>query len=155
MTNTKTLFAGLALLLGSQAQAADPSPPAPAQSTGLYGVKLAEPDLAKAAAFYELLGMKKGRVNQRSGSQEMIWPAPATGSKLSLFQNPGPNIGIVAAGTFMVVQVPDTRAAAAALKAGGFTIFAEPHGSGPAIVAIALDPGGNRIEIVSPNRDTK
>lgn len=155
MTNMQTVIAGLALLLATQAQAADSSAAAPVQNTGLYGVKLAEPDLAKAVAFYELLGMKKGRLNQRSGSQEMVWPAPAIGSKLSLFQNPAPNSGIMAAGTFLVIQVSDTHAAAAALKAGGFTVLAEPHLSGPAIVAIVLDPGGNRIEIVSPKRDAQ
>lgn len=155
MVKFMALPAGLALMLGCQPLFADSSPPVPQSSTGLYGVKVAEPDLAKAAVFYGLLGMQKGRVNPRSGSQEMVWPGPASGSKLSLFQNPGPDSGIVIGGTFMVIQVPDTRIVAHALKTAGFTVVSEPHLSGPAIVAIALDPGGNRIEIVSPDRDSK
>lgn len=145
-----SLCVGLAFSVGVQAQPSTPS----ASPTGLYGVKLAESDLPKAIAFYEVLGMAKGRATHNGEVQEMLWVPPARGSNLSLFLDKNGDTGLVAGGVSMLVQVADTRAAVIALKAGGFSV-SEAQASARTVVAHAVDPGGNKLEIVSPNRDAK
>jgi predicted enzyme related to lactoylglutathione lyase len=148
-THAMTLLVGLVLTAVLQAQPAN----APVQPTGLYGVKLAEPDLSRAVAFYALLGMRTGRTSHNGDVQEMVWAPPAGGSNLSLFRDDHGSSGLVAGGVSIVVQVADTRASIAALKMNGFSIVAEPRASGRAMIAVAADPGGNKIEIVSLNHD--
>jgi predicted enzyme related to lactoylglutathione lyase len=141
----KLIAATAALLLaGSVPAAAQPVAP-----IGLYAVKIAVTDYARAIRFYSLLGMAAG-TKYNASEWELRWVDPARGAVFIMVRDETGRFGVTKGGGFVVLSVADVAASGARLKAAGFTVAGEPHATQQGVFWVIKDPDGNSVELVGP-----
>ena len=142
MKRMKLLIAMLALT-GSQAMAAEFG------QYGLMGVRIAVKDEARAMEFYQLLGMKVGRL-YHPGQQEMIWDKPTQGPNIVLM-DPQTKTKLVPGTASFMMFVPDVAATVKALRAAGYKGIEDPKPTkNPATELVIPDADGNQILLIGP-----
>ena len=128
--------------------AAMPAAAAEFGKPGLAHVRIGVTDEARAMRFYQILGMKVGRL-YHPGQQEMKWDGDGQGSVLILTLA-GPKVKPTpgtASLTFYTASVPAT---VAALRAGGFTAPDPKPATGQIQELVIQDPDGNSILLIAP-----
>jgi predicted enzyme related to lactoylglutathione lyase len=142
-------FAAVAILIGATGQAA----------VTLNAARVAGPDVAALASFYEsAFGLQEvNRLQVRENIEIMLnFGATAAAAK----SNSGAQIVIMhrASGgaddpiPHLIFNVTDMAATAAAVKSAGGSMAGEPRvfGNTGIKIGIAVDPAGNRIELIQP-----
>jgi catechol 2,3-dioxygenase-like lactoylglutathione lyase family enzyme len=115
---------------------------------GLAGVRIGVKDDARSMRFYEILGMKVGRLHH-PGQQEMIWEDKAQGAPLILV-HAGPDSKLLPGGVSLMIFSANVAATLQALRAAGFSAN-DPQPNPAAIVEAAFpDPDGNLILLIGP-----
>ncbi|HTV53040.1 MAG TPA: VOC family protein [Steroidobacteraceae bacterium] len=142
-------FGVVGILLGIAAQA----------GVSLNAARVGGPDVAALAGFYEAaFGLQEvNRLKVRDNIEIMLnFGATAAAAKA----NGGAQIVIMHRATnvsddpvpHLILNVTDMAATAAAVKAAGGSMAGEPRAFGNTgiKIGIALDPAGNRIELIQP-----
>lgn len=152
--NYRSAVTALAIALGTSASVGATPEPSPA----LMFTAIEVSDFAKSEAFYmQAIGMKKlMRVSKPSDpfikdvlsfSEDRTAPGPML--ILMHFDKP-PEGRTHAAGVLLGIRVADTHAAAARVRAAGYTVLHEParDDQSAKLTTLVKDPDGNAIELV-------
>lgn len=116
---------------------------------GISGIRIAVKDDAKSKQFYQILGMKIGRLHH-PGQQEMAFEDKNQGPPLILI-NVTPDSKLRPGGTGLMFFSADVAATLRALRAAGFTANdPPPHPTAPIVEAVFMDPDGNQILLIGP-----
>lgn len=159
-TRLPKLFAPVLMALASLASPlqAQQKPAAPIPAAPAFGfVALQVSDLDAAKKFYiDAVGMKQAAVLSRPGDPTQkiglnFTGDPATGGTLLILihhADAGPSQPKLA-GPIVGILVPDTHAAAARVRAGGFQVLKEPaaDAKGPYLTTLVRDPDGVLVEL--------
>lgn len=144
--------AGALLLLTGTAQA----------EVTLNAARVGAEDVAALAEFYEsAFGLKEVQRLQFPGTLEIMLNFGNTAEAAKA--NPGAEVVIMHRASndiddpvpHLIFNVTDMAATAAAVKAAGGSMDGEPRPFGNAgmMIGFAVDPAGNRIELIQPPKD--
>ena len=142
---TIALFAAVLLARGAQAQAA------------LDSVRIAAKDTVALAKFYQAaFGMQEVNRIENPGGTEVFVNFGATVEAAKANKNPlmilfhRDSDDVKDPIPHVIIAVKDMAATVAAIKAAGGTMTGEPRpfGNGGTILGFAVDPAGNRIELI-------
>jgi predicted enzyme related to lactoylglutathione lyase len=154
MTSTKmtrlketamAIFAGLLLAAGAHAQ------------VSLDSVRIEAKDTVALAKFYrDAFGMQEVNRIQNPGGTEVFVNFGATVDAAKANQNPQMILfhrdsdDLKDPTTHVIFSVKDMKSAVAALKAAGGTMTGDPRpfGTTGIVLGFAVDPAGNRIELI-------
>jgi predicted enzyme related to lactoylglutathione lyase len=139
------IFAGLLLAGGAHAQ------------VSLDSVRIEAKDTIALAKFYrEAFGMREVNRIQNPGGTEVFVNFGATVEAAKANKNPQMILfhrdsdDVKDPTTHVIFQVKDMTSAVAALKAAGGTMTGDPRpfGKSGIVLGFAIDPAGNRIELI-------
>jgi len=118
---------------------------------GMASLRIAVKDEARSIQFYQLLGMKEGRLHH-PGQQEMNWDKRSQGPGIVLMSA---ETDLVPGTANFIILVPDTHATAQALREAGFPDIGEPYET-PVYTGLRVkDPDGNLIDLKGPLPDAR
>ena len=146
--NTATRFviaatAGLLISFGAQAE------------SSLLGARVGAVDAPKLAKFYEtVFGLRETNRLELPNVFEIMMNFGATADAAK--KNTSPQVIIMRRESddvkdtvpHLILTVTDIKASVAAIKAAGGKMEGEPRAFGPSMLAFAIDPAGNHIEVI-------
>lgn len=138
----------IATMACALALAAAPAAAAEFGKPGMAGVRITVKDDAKAIKFYQVLGMKIGRLHH-PGQQEMTWENQVQGPPL-IIVTAEPGARQVPGNASFMIFTPSVAGTVVALREAGFTAPDPKVGAAPIVELSIQDPDGNWILLIGP-----
>ena len=148
MRQIAIVVAVLGLAVASPGVAAEPP------GYGMVGVKIAVKDFQRAIDFYGSFGMKLGR-KHNAAEWELKWDNPSQGINIIMVRDETGRFKVTPGGAFLMMRVPDVKAAAGKLKSAGYPGIGEPTVTPAYSMLMLKDPDGNQIEMLGAGSGSK